>query len=106
MLSIIICTRNRAVRLQQTLIAQNKVNVPSGWSAEVIVVDNASTDQTAAVVQNTRLTSMENFYLYEARAGKANALNSGLAKARGEIIVFADDDVVPMEDWFGQILDC
>jgi glycosyltransferase involved in cell wall biosynthesis len=105
-ISIIICSFNRAANLQQTLNALGKVIIPAGWKAELIVVDNASTDNTADVARNTMLANMDLVYLPEPRKGKANALNSGLARARGEMILFTDDDVVPSTDWVEQILAC
>lgn len=38
-------------------------------------------------------------YLYEATPGKSNALNTALDAARGELIVFTDDDVIPDPEW-------
>ncbi|HEX3625632.1 MAG TPA: glycosyltransferase family 2 protein [Verrucomicrobiae bacterium] len=105
-ISIIICTRNRASSLRQTLAALRKVRILAGHRAEVIVVDNGSTDDTACVAQTAGLKNMEAVYLFEPRKGKSNALNSGLAVARGETLVFTDDDVVPSEDWIEQILLC
>jgi glucosyl-dolichyl phosphate glucuronosyltransferase len=102
-ISIILCTRNGACALGPTLAALAKVNVPDGWKVELIVVDNASTDNTAAVVQNTRIQKMRVRYVIESKMGKANALNTGLAQSQGEIILFIDDDVLVAEDWLEQI---
>lgn len=104
--SIIICTRNRAGSLQQTLAALGKVRIPPGCVAELIVADNASTDGTAGVITNTILDNLRVVYLFEPKKGKSNALNSALGLARGEILVFTDDDVAPSEDWIEQILLC
>jgi glycosyltransferase involved in cell wall biosynthesis len=105
-LSIVICTCNRAESLRQTMNSLGKVKVPAGCRAELIIVDNASTDSTATVAQNAGLENMQTIYLFEPRKGKSNALNSALAIARGETLVFTDDDVVPSEDWIEQILHC
>jgi cellulose synthase/poly-beta-1,6-N-acetylglucosamine synthase-like glycosyltransferase len=45
-------------------------------------------------------------YLFEPKRGKSNALNSGLAMASGEILLFTDDDVLPSEEWIEQMLLC
>ena len=53
-----------------------------------------------------RAVQLDNFkvrYLYEGRAGKSNALNTGLATAQGEVLLFTDDDVVPAKDWLEKI---
>jgi glucosyl-dolichyl phosphate glucuronosyltransferase len=105
-ISIIVCTCNRVASLQQTLSALRKVNIPAGCRAELIVVDNASTDSTADIVANTLLPNMQVVYLFEPKKGKSNCLNSALALARGETLVFTDDDVIPSENWLEQIALC
>jgi len=54
---------------------------------EVIVVDDGSTDATAAVARNLPVT-----YLAQAQAGAAAARNHGVQVARGELIAFLDAD--------------
>ena len=68
------------------------------------MVDNGSTDDTETVVRNTTLSNMEVRYLHEAQKGKSHALNTGLAVARGEYILFTDDDVLPSEEWVEQMV--
>jgi glycosyltransferase involved in cell wall biosynthesis len=101
--SIIISTQNRASSLEQTLRAFERVNVPSGWDVELIVVDNASTDRTAEVVRSAQIKKLKVWYLYEKRTGKSNALNTALAAAQGEVLLFTDDDVEPAADWLEKI---
>jgi len=103
-ISIIICTRNRAASLRPTLESLARVGVPPDWRAEVLVVDNGSTDETEAVVRNTRLTNMAVRHLYESKRGKSNALNAALAVAGGEILLFTDDDVSVPTDWLTQMV--
>jgi glycosyltransferase involved in cell wall biosynthesis len=97
--SIIICTRNRAESLKETLAAIEKVHVPSDLSAELVVVDNGSTDRTAAIAQEFRLQNMPLRYLQEPRAGKGYAYNTGMAHSAGEVFLFTDDDVRPPRNW-------
>ena len=97
--SVILCTCNRSAALRQTLEALGRVRIPRDWNVELIVVDNASTDDTAIIVKNATLERMEVRYLHEPRKGKCHALNAGLALARGEFILFTDDDVLPSEEW-------
>lgn len=101
--SIIICTQNRAASLRQTLEALGTVTVPDGWTAEVVVVDNASTDDTSRIAKAARLPNMACRYLLEGRSGKGYALNTGLAAATGQIIVFTDDDVAPRREWLAEL---
>lgn len=97
--SIIICTRNRADCLRKTLAALNGVNVSAQLSAEVIVVDNGSTDDTAAVVKECRFDKVVLKSLSEPQTGQSRSRNRGMAEANGDIIVFTDDDVIPSPDW-------
>src|SRR5262249_40477573 len=65
-------------------------------TAELLIVDNGSTDNTASVLaQATReCTKFSLRILREERRGKANALNRGLRSAQGKIFLIVDDDVV------------
>lgn len=97
--SIIICTRNRASMLEKTLRAFQSVKVPVGWRVEMIVADNGSADHTAEVVKSAHHASIEIRHVYEPRPGKSRAQNAAMAHARGEALLFTDDDVEPAEDW-------
>ena len=97
--SIIICTCNRAEHLRQTLAAMARVCVPDDLPAELLVMDNASTDDTAEVVKGCRLPNMPVRYIYEQRRGQCYARNTGMAEARGNIFLFMDDDVRPPQNW-------
>jgi len=102
-ISIIICTRNRADSLQSTLEAIGNLHVPKGWTAEIIVVDNYSTDRTPAVVHEARLSNMTVRRISEPRIGVSFARNTGVAAAQGEVILFTDDDVRPTQGWLEKI---
>lgn len=99
--SIIICTRNRAQDLKQTLRSLGGVTVSQALlpGAEVIVVDNGSTDETAEVVRACALPNMPVCYICEPQSGQARARNTGMQKATGEVIVFTDDDMRFPSDW-------
>jgi glycosyltransferase involved in cell wall biosynthesis len=97
--SIIICTCNRAEDLRQTLEAIGRLPVPTDFPCELIVVDNASTDGTATLVQSLTLPNMPLRYLLEPRRGKGYAYNSGMAAAVGDILLFTDDDLRPPPNW-------
>lgn len=97
--SIVVASHNRASRLQQTLQAIGDLAIGPHWSAELIVVDNASTDDTREIVERTELRNMPVQYAYEGRVGKSHALNRGLAISRGDVLLFTDDDVIPEVSW-------
>ena len=96
--SVIICTHNRAESLRATLASQAKLQTKEEW--ELIVVDNNSTDNTRAVVEEAAQTfPVELRYLFEAEQGKFAALNQAILASRGEIIATTDDDAFAEPDW-------
>ena len=99
-ISVVIATLNRSsslTRLINELSAQ--VDAPP---FEVIVGDNGSSDDTRRVVENAR-DRLQVHYVQEERPGKSRALNAALRFARGELIIFTDDDVIPQPDWLSQL---
>ena len=96
--SIIICTRNRADALRHTLAALSAMRVPETVHHEIIVVDNASSDDTRAVVEAAAVT-MPVRYLHESRPGAGRARNTGLVEATGRLIFVTDDDCIVSSDW-------
>lgn len=97
--SIIICTHNRADTLRATLLAMGRVRIPDDLAAELLVVDNASSDHTPEIVSQACLPNLRVRYLREERRGQSIAKNRALREAQGEILLFTDDDVRPSEDW-------
>jgi glycosyltransferase involved in cell wall biosynthesis len=97
--SIIIPTFNGASRIGKCLDALLPQTV--GSDAEILVVDDGSSDGTASVVARyagVRLIS-------QANAGPAAARNRGALEAKGTIVLFTDDDCVPMADWLSAMLE-
>jgi len=97
--SIIICTRNRADSLKNTLESIGQTSVPAGWKVEVIVVDNNSSDHTASIVRDARLGNVDLRYANAPIPGQCQARNTGLREAKGEIIMFTDDDIHVPSNW-------
>ncbi len=97
--SIIICTKNRAEDLRQTLDSLGTVCIPESIPTEVIVVDNNSSDGTAELIKACRLPNMTVRYLAEPRRGKSHGLNRAMAEAVGEVFLFSDDDLRFPKDW-------
>jgi GT2 family glycosyltransferase len=100
--SIVICTHNRAAALRQTLTHMADLTIRPEWNAELLIVDNSSTDDTAAAIRGFCLENLHLRYCREPLPGKSNALNTGLASTRGEVLLFTDDDVAPARDWVEQ----
>jgi glucosyl-dolichyl phosphate glucuronosyltransferase len=100
--TILICTYNRASFLADTLDSIGRTPPDPGFSWDVLVVDNNSSDQTRDIVAARRdRYPVPLRYLFEGRQGKSNALNAGMAAAPAAIIVFTDDDVQVGTDWLG-----
>lgn len=75
-------------------------SVPMAVEWEVLVVDNNSTDQTQAVVEDFRRRYPGRFrYLKESQQGLCHARNSGVREARGNVLAFMDDDVTVDSTW-------
>jgi glucosyl-dolichyl phosphate glucuronosyltransferase len=97
--SILICTRDRAANLARTLESLAQTVVPPGFEAEVIVVDNGSSDETPQVVRQCGIRNMHVRYLVEAQPGKCRACNDGIKAFAGDVLLFIDDDVLVPRDW-------
>jgi glucosyl-dolichyl phosphate glucuronosyltransferase len=105
-ISILVCTYNRAESLDETLSAVAHLSVPSGWRAELVLVDNNSTDCTQEVIGRHRAEfPFPLIAAFERRQGKGFALNRGLRVASGDIVALTDDDVVPAADWLERIVE-
>ena len=85
--SVIIPTYNRAALLREAI---DSVLAQTYADFEIIVVDDGSVDDTAAMLAT--LTDPRLRYVRQANAGRSAARNQGLALAQGEFICFLDDD--------------
>lgn len=92
-LSIVLCTRNRAQALKKTLTFYDKIQTDLKW--ELVLVDNGSSDETASVIQEAIRSLPCITYFREDRTGLGAARARGWKEARGDIIVFTDDDCYP-----------
>lgn len=94
--TVIMPTFNNSAMLATTLSAFEHVRFPA--TAELIVVDNNSPDDTADVVRcfSGRLPVR---YTFEPKQGISPAKNRGAALAAGQLLIFTDDDVRPDPAW-------
>lgn len=106
MITVAICTYNRAQRLGQTLDEMVRQHVSPSIDWEILVVDNASTDDTAEVVDRFRERAEVTVrYVREPRQGLSHARNTAVRVARADIVAFTDDDVIPEPDWLSALVD-
>src|SRR6202030_3038576 len=90
-------TYNRAELLRQTLEGVTRQNYPAG-EFEILVIDNNSTDATAEVVASFAARSPAPRRVVETKQGLNHARNRAIDEARGEVIVFGDDDILVSPD--------
>jgi GT2 family glycosyltransferase len=90
-ISVVVCTYNGARTIRDCCEGLRRLDYPN---FEVIVVNDGSTDATAAIVEEYgfRVISGEN-------RGLSHARNVGLHAATGEIVAYTDDDAYPDPDW-------
>ncbi|GHO46908.1 glycosyltransferase [Ktedonospora formicarum] len=100
--SVIVPTHDRPERLAiclNTLLAQHYPHY------EVIVVDNApKTESTLTLITKKYSDASQVRYLREERQGASWARNCGMQVAKGEILVFTDDDVVLDTYWLTELV--
>jgi glycosyltransferase involved in cell wall biosynthesis len=103
-LTVAIPTYNRAELLRRTLESLSKAEQPRGLETVVMVVDNNSTDETRAMVEECQATFDLNLrYLFEPRQGKSRALNTAIENAEGDLLGMLDDDEEVAENWLAEI---
>jgi len=103
-ISVIVATYNREHLLGGTLEALAGQRAAADLEWEIVVVDNASRDGTADAVRRfSEGAPVPVRYVYEPRQGLSEARNRGIREARGGILAFTDDDVIPAADWVAQI---
>jgi len=100
LITVALCTHNHADRLPQTLTDLGKLTPPSNpW--EIVVVDNASSDETPALLADTSWwpAGIPVHIVREQALGLSNARNRALKEARGKYLLFVDDDETPDPQW-------
>ena len=108
--SVIIPTHNGASSLKVALPSFLKQSLPAD-SYEVIVVDNASTDNTKDLVAGFAEQYKNLIYVYEESLGLHNARHAGAKVARhtgceqavGDILCYLDDDSLVSSTWLSGI---
>jgi len=99
-LSIVIPAYNESLRIEATLERVFDCVEQEGWDAEVLVVDDGSKDETAAIIERwmetkPRLRLIQN----PGNRGKGYSVRNGLLQAAGEVVLFSDADLSsPMEE--------
>jgi hypothetical protein len=98
--SLIICSRDRCEQLAR-LLARLPVDGLRRAQAELVLVDSASRDGTLALMRRQAgALACPVEVVHVAAPGLGRARNAGIARARGELLVFTDDDCYVAPDYF------
>lgn len=98
LISVVVCTRDRAALLRESLDALRALDYPS---VEIVVVDNApATDETRTLLADEFPLFR---YVREDAPGLSHARNAGLRAATGSVVAFTDDDVIVDPQWLWAI---
>lgn len=91
-LSVVIPTYNQCKSLERIYSSPEVQSIKKNIF-EVIIVDNNSDDETKLVSNNlSRRSRLNSRYVFEPKQGLHNARNRCIIEAKGDIIVFFDDD--------------
>jgi hypothetical protein len=97
--SIQLCTFNRASLLERVLDACFEQNFPED-DYQLVLVNDGSTDGTPHAIERARARATCEFVVVDQpNSGLAKGRNAGIARARGERIVFIDDDVLVLPNF-------
>jgi len=102
LISVIVATFNRAAWLREALATLVCQRTDGKFEFEVIVVDNASTDETREVVEGIE-SDVPVRYLHQSLPGDAPTRNFGVSEAGGSWLAFFDDDQFAPPDWLLQL---
>ncbi len=102
--TVSICTWNRAPLLRSALESLRAVEVPEGVRFELLVVDNGSSDETPEVLRE-HASALPLRVVCEPEPGLSRARNRATAEARGELLLWIDDDVQVEPGWLAAYLE-
>lgn len=103
-ISVIMCTHNRAFLLPDVLNSLEKTEPPENTEIELVIVDNACSDNTFQTIEEYAQNSkFKTIPLKEPKKGKTFALNTAINIAKGNLLAFVDDDHLISPGYFKAI---
>ena len=103
-ISVIVPTRDRARSLKLLLESFDRLDPPP-VPYEIIVADNGSTDDTPRILAEWRTAGPNRDSVRVVEPGKSRAVNTAIARSRGDLIAMVDDDVVAEPRWLAEVWD-
>ncbi len=100
--SIVICTYNGARTIGKVIDTISNQKNYDKFIDEIVVVDNASTDETKEIVLNKKKNNPDIIYSFESKSGLSYARLNGVMLVKNEWTVFIDDDNELRDDWIEQ----
>lgn len=103
-LSLVICTRNRAMQLRRCLeVLRQQDYSPYRW--ELVLVNNGSSDDTDFVIRADAMGLPVSVVIVdEPRIGQSRARNAGVRAAKAPLIAFTDDDCYVAKDYVARMV--
>lgn len=100
MITVIICTYNREKYIGQLLDSLAKNDYPES-DYEIVLVDNNSTDNTRLICERFAANhpNISFRYVEEHEQGLSAARNRGIKEAKGDIVIYVDDDALVDSDY-------
>ncbi|MFC1843886.1 glycosyltransferase family 2 protein, partial [Thermodesulfobacteriota bacterium] len=104
LISIIVPTYNRSEMLRGAIESLLQQETDGKFSYEILIIDDASTDETGKVVGEIikRSPGLVRYVKGEGK-GYTCALNRGLAESHGEWLALFDDDELARPDWLKEL---
>lgn len=91
-ISIILPVYNEEKTIVEILDRLNNVVLPNGFSREIIIINDGSTDKTGKILEG--MSTDNNFiFSYDKNFGKGHGVIKGLKEATGDIVVIQDADL-------------
>jgi glycosyltransferase involved in cell wall biosynthesis len=103
-ISIVVCTYNRAAMLREALASLYDLATDGLFNYEIVVIDNASTDETPQAIASAALSSQVPLRgVREPIKGIVAARNRGIRESQGHWVAFFDDDQLADPRWLAEL---